>query len=130
MQKSKLTYSKPLVIAIAVLLLASCKKTTTEITTSSNDSASQAIIASDELIVNNEIDQAIDEAVSGLCICKQTSGSLTINPTTIAGAVIDTSQVDSGIVNIYYYGKESNPIKSRSGTVEIRLPVVGKHPVS
>ncbi len=127
MQRRNFIYNKPLVMALAILLLAGCKKTTTEITTSTNDSASQGTIASDELAVNNEMDQVVDEAVASLCICKQTSGSLTINPTTIAGAVIDTSQVDSGIVNIFYYGKESNPIKSRSGNVEIKLPVVGKH---
>jgi hypothetical protein len=129
MKKRKFIFSRTLVMAFAVLLLVCCQKTTTTITKTTNDSASQATIASDELNVNNEIDQVIDEAVAGLGMCKQTSGGLTVNPSSITGAVIDTSQVDSGIVNIFYYGKESKPVKSRSGTVEIKLPVVSKHPV-
>jgi hypothetical protein len=102
------------------------KKETTVITTTVNDSSTQGIIASDELNVNDEIDQAIDEAVNGICMPVSTSGATAVNLYTIKGAVVDTSQVDSGIVNIFYYGVETDITKSRSGTVEIQLPVVHK----
>jgi len=108
------------------VLFTSCQKETTTLVTSAPDSYTQGTIASDEVFVNDEIDQAIDEAVSGLSICKPTSGSNTVNPVTVQGAVIDTSQVDSGIVNIFYYSKEADTMRARTGSLEIKLPVLNK----
>lgn len=124
MKKLKNIY---ILLLLGTALLSGCKKTSTQITTSTDDSSTQELIASDELKVNSEMDQAIDEAIAGLCICKPTSGSATINPYTIPGAVIDTSQVNSGIVNIYYYGKEADTTKTRGGSIEITLPVISKN---
>lgn len=126
MKKNAYIYLSLIAFMAVSILFQGCKKTTDNIVITGNDTGNQEIIASDELNVTCEMDQAIDEAVAGLCICKPTSGLPSVNPYSLAGAVIDTSQVDSGIVNVYYYGKETNPEKSRQGSVEIKLPVLSK----
>ncbi|HTB07805.1 MAG TPA: hypothetical protein VK806_12705 [Bacteroidia bacterium] len=108
-----------LLAALVVLLFVCCKKETTTTVESTSDSVSQSTIAFDELTINNEFDQAADDAVTVLCD----------STATIAGAVVDRSQVNIGIIEIDYYGKEADGTKTRTGSDSIHQPIVGGHVV-
>jgi hypothetical protein len=100
--------------SIIVVLAGCAKEQTTKIETTTN-SASQTTIATDELTLSNEFDQAADDAIAVIC-----------NPKiTLPGADIDTSQFNLGIITIYYNGKEPDGTKSRSGSDSIHQNMVG-----
>lgn len=115
-------------MAAAVLIFTSCvKKTGHTLVEIRDDTADQSIIASDELEVNSEFDRVVNEALKASSISSTTNGKITGNIlyTTISGAAIDTSKIDSGIVAITYYGKTDNNTKGRTGKVEIRHGLAG-----
>ncbi|HTB30656.1 MAG TPA: hypothetical protein VK808_01435 [Bacteroidia bacterium] len=97
-----------------IVVLAGCaKEDTTKVETTTN-TTSQTTIASDELTLNNEFDQAADEAIAVIC-----------NPKiSIPGASIDTSQLNIGVITIYYSGKEADGTKSRTGSDSIHENMV------
>lgn len=97
--------------------LSSCKKVETTRTYTVTDTTAQTTIASDEVTVNIEFDQAADDAVKVICTPK----------TSIAGALVDTSQLSSGIIIIDYFGKETDGTKSRTGSDSIQERVVNGH---
>lgn len=114
MKKQKRLFNYIIPIALVGFLLVGCQKVeTTRINTNSN-SESQSVIATDELTLNNEFDQAIDDAVAVIC-----------NPkATIPGAIVDTSRINVGVIEIDYYGKELDGTKSRTGSDSIHETMV------
>ena len=111
-KSARIFYSLPVLVA----LIGCAKESTTKVEASSN-SSSQTTIASDEITINNEFDQAADEAIAVVCNLK----------TSIAGAIVDTSQISSGIIEIDYYGKEAGKTKSRTGADSIHQNLVAGH---
>ncbi len=107
------------ILGSTLIFFASCKKVeTTRINTTGN-SQTQTIISSDELTLNDEFDQGVDDAIAVLC-----------NPKiTIAGADIDTSQNNIGLITIYYSGKKPDGTKGRTGSIAIQQPMKGGKPV-
>jgi hypothetical protein len=103
-----------------IVLFAGCAKETTSRVNTTSNSSSQTTIASDELTINDEFDQAADDAVMVICNHK---GS-------IAGATVDTSQIGIGVIEIDYYGKETDGTKTRSGADSIHLNMPGGHLVN
>lgn len=102
---------------LLAVFITGCTKVETTKTYTVTDTTAQTTIAADELTVNNEFDQATDDAVAVLC-----------NPqSAIAGALVDTSLLSSGIIEIDYYGKESNVSKSRTGSDSIYENTVNGH---
>lgn len=97
-------------LVAASLLIGCVKEDTTNVVTTTNES-SQTTIASDEVTLNNEFDQAADEAIQVICN----------HNATIKGASIDTSQITMGIITIYYGGKEADGTKTRTGSDSIHL---------
>lgn len=96
-------------ISFILILSGSCaKETTTRVNTTSN-SSTQSIIASDELTLNDEFDQAIDDAIA----------VLSNHNAIVAGATADS--VSPSVYEIGYYGNEANGTKARSGNDSIYL---------
>jgi hypothetical protein len=85
------------------------KETTTRVNTNSN-SSSQSTVANDEVTVNNEFDQALDDAIMILCN----------HNTSITGAFPPDS-ISPSVYEIDYYGKEADGTKTRSGNDSIHL---------
>lgn len=102
------------------MVIAGCAKETTTRTQTTSNSTGQTAIASDELTLSNEFDQATDDAVMVICNHKAS----------IAGATVDTSQISAGIIEIDYYGKEQDGTKSRTGADSIHLNTVAGHVVN
>lgn len=112
-------------MVLAGCLLPGCKKTTDTVTTTTDNSTTIYNLGTDELIVNNEIDQAVSEAVAAISLSSTTSGRvMNVLQTLVPGATVDTSQISSGIVSIYYYSKDHDTTKLRGGSVSIKLPKV------
>ncbi len=96
---------------LALCLFIGCaKEETTKVVTTSN-ATTQNTIALDEITLNNEFDQATDEAIQVICNHKAI----------IKGASVDTSQLNLNVITIYYAGKEADGSKSRSGSDSIYL---------
>jgi hypothetical protein len=105
-------------LSIGVLIVSCQKVDTTRVNTTGN-ATSQSVIVSDELTLNNEFDQAADDAIAVCC-----------NPkTTITGAIIDTSQISTGLIVIDYYGNEPDGTKKRTGSIAIQQTLTGGHPL-
>lgn len=99
------------------LMCTGCAKVETTKTYTVTNTTAQTTIASDEVLINNEFDQAVDDAISVIC-----------NPkTAIPGAIIDTSQISIGVIEIDYFGKEADGTKSRTGSDSIHQNMVGGH---
>jgi hypothetical protein len=117
-------------VVLTAILFASCeKKTGYTVDLTTDDTSTQTIIAADELNVNNEFDQVVNESLLGTTISITTSGDI-VSPSTgnilftlISNAVIDTSQINSGIIKITYFGKNADNTKGRTGEVIIRHAV-------
>lgn len=92
----------------AVAIMGCAKETTSRVNTTSN-TGTQSIIASDELTLNNELDQAVDDAIA----------VLSNHNAAIAGALDDSISPD--IYEINYFGNEANNTKSRTASDSIHL---------
>lgn len=106
---------------LVLFILAGCaKEETTSVQTTSN-STTQISIGGDEVTLNDEFDQAADDAIAVIC----TRGNINIT-----GTYIDTSQIAKGTIFIQYTGKEADGTKSRSGSDSIHMPMVGNKVVT
>jgi len=95
-----------------IAVFAGCaKETTTRVNTTSN-SSTQSIIASDELTLHNEFDQAVDDAIA----------VLSNHNAAIAGATDDS--INPNVYEIDYFGTEANNTKKRSGGDSIHLNTI------
>jgi hypothetical protein len=92
-------------IALAGFLLASCAKVVTTSSTIVSNNTSQTTIASDEVLINNEIDQFVDYAVEAL-----SNHHVSIPDVTVI--LTDTTQ---NIITLYYTGLEPDKVKYASG---------------
>lgn len=99
---------------LCCLLCSSCKKVETTKTYTVTDATAQTAIATDEVTINNEFNEAADDALTVICNRK----------TTLQGADIDTSQITLGVIAIYYDGKEPDGTKTRTGSDSIHLAMV------
>jgi hypothetical protein len=133
MKKSIAIFSAFILMALWMALsISSCKKESGySITQTTDDSQTQAIIADDELFVNNEFEQVVNDAVSATAISSTTSGDVPPTQTgnalftTVTGAVIDTSRIDSGLITITYFGTNADHTIGRSGVVKIKHALNG-----
>jgi hypothetical protein len=98
----------PYCLLFVVTIMGCKKETTTRVNTTSNANT-QSIIASDELTLNNELDQAVDDAIA----------VLSNHNAAIAGAISDS--ISPAAYEINYFGNESNNTKSRSASDSIHL---------
>jgi hypothetical protein len=103
-------------ILIPAIVFAGCAKETTTRVNVTPDSNTQTAIATDEVTINDEFDQAVDDALAVIC-----------NPkTTITGADIDTSQNNLGVITIYYNKiNEADGTKQRQGSDSIHQNLAG-----
>jgi len=102
--KSFIVYSLSLIV-----VLAGCKKVETTKTYTVPNTTSQSAIASDEVIVNSELDQFVDDAITVL-----SNHNASIESTTV-------DSINPSVLEINYYGKEPDGVKARSGTDSIHL---------
>jgi hypothetical protein len=117
-----------LAIALSVLVFSSCKKTHEyTLVNTKDDSATQTLIASDEFELNDEVGQAVNDALAATAISIVTSGGSTSGTGdilgTISGAVIDTGKINTGLIKIIYFGKNADQTKWRLGNLEIKHAV-------
>jgi hypothetical protein len=103
-----------------IVFFSGCAKETTSRVNTTSNSSSQTTIASDELTINDEFDQAADDAVMVICN----------HATSIPGATVDTSQIGVGVIEIDYYGQETDGTKTRSGADSIHLKMISGHLVN
>lgn len=95
-------------LCLALMCTGCAKETTSRVNTTSNAST-QSIIASDELTLNNELDQAVDDAIA----------VLSNHNAAIAGALSDS--ISPAVYEINYFGNEANNTKSRTASDSIHL---------
>ena len=95
-------------LLVMVAMTGCAKETTTRVNTTSNVNT-QSIIASDALTLNNELDQAVDDAIAVLSNYNAV----------IAGASNDS--ISPNVYEINYFGNEANNTKSRSAADSIHL---------
>lgn len=100
-----------------VFVWTSCAKVETTKNYTVTNTTAQTTIASDEVLINNEFDQAADDAIAVICN----------HQATIPGATVDTSQLSLGIIMIDYFKNEADGTKSRTGSDSIHENVVNKH---
>lgn len=129
MNQKRIIFNYLVAIFLVILLFPACTKTHEyTLVNTTDDTKAQAIIASDEFELNFELDQAVNEALAASFISSKTSGD-TITPSsgnilsTIAGAVIDTSGINTGLIKISYYGKTADLKKGRLGDITIKHAV-------
>jgi hypothetical protein len=127
MRVTKVCMAVIIVVVVMLLFPTSCSKTGYTIIQTTADSASQIIMATDELDVSYEFDQAINEALLATTVSKIASGD-TVSGTgavlynTIANVIIDTSHItDSALIRLTYYGKNADQTKGRSGDVTLQF---------
>jgi hypothetical protein len=108
-KRSLFRYSAASYGIIAVLILAGCAKVETTTTTTTSDTTTQTTIAGDEVTVNNEFDNAVDDAVTVLS-----------NPNAVITHA-DIGNVATNVYEIVYTGTESDTTKSRMGADSIHL---------
>ena len=122
MKIKKIIFYCFITIAFAAIVFTSCKKTHDyTLVNTTDDTSAQTIIASDESEINNEFDQAVNDALTATAISSTTSGdSAGVNLFEISGAVIDSSQSNTGIIKINYYNKTADNKKARLGEVKIQ----------
>jgi hypothetical protein len=94
---------------LAIGLLSGCAKVETTRTNTTSNATTQTTIASDEVTVNNEFDNALDDAVT----------YLSNHEATFVHAYPDS--ISPYVYEINYAGKEANPSKSRAGNDSIHL---------
>lgn len=131
MKINKIIFNCFLAVVLTGLVFTACKKThESTLVNTTDDTDTQSIIALDELEVNTEFDQAVNDAITASSISSTTSGDTAASSTTgnillttISGAVIDTNQINMGIVKITYYGKNAENTKGRTGEVKIKHAV-------
>jgi hypothetical protein len=96
-------------LLLAIGFLAGCTKVDTTKSYTVSDTTQQTYIATDEVNVNNEFDNAVDDAIAALCN----------HETDVAGAVVDS--ISPNVIEIDYYGKETQLTKQRAGGDSIYL---------
>lgn len=126
MKTKKILFTGVIAVMIAVFAISSCKKEeepapiVTPPTVSPTDSTSQTTRASDQTNVENESNQAMDEANDVLMQVSTTRG---VQAT--CGYTIDSSQKAYGKITLNYDGITVCYGKKRSGSIDIQLPHVG-----
>ncbi|MES2397181.1 MAG: hypothetical protein V4549_14315 [Bacteroidota bacterium] len=126
MKTKKILFTGVIAVMIAVFAISSCKKEeepapiVTPPTVSPTDSTSQTTRASDQTNVENESNQAMDEANDALMGVSTTRG---VQAT--CGYTIDSSQKAIGKITLNYDGITVCNGKKRSGSIAIQLPYNG-----
>jgi hypothetical protein len=95
---------------VSILILTGCKKVETTRTYTVSNTISQNIIASDEVIINNELDQFVDDAIT----------VLSNHNATIAGAYPPDS-VSPSFIELTYSDKQYDISKARTGADSIHI---------
>jgi len=112
LSKQRMNYKKIRYCLLFVVTIVGCaKETTTRVNTTSNANT-QSIIASDALTLNNELDQAVDDAIA----------VLSNHNAVIAGALSDS--INPNVYEINYFGNEANNTKSRTASDSIHLNAI------
>lgn len=126
MKTKKILFTSVIAFVIAVFAISSCKKEEepapilTPPTVSPTDSSSQTTRASDQTNVENESNQAMDEANDALV-----GVSTTREVQATCGYTIDSSQKLTGKIKLIYDGVTNCNGKIRSGFIDIKLPFDG-----
>lgn len=126
MKTKKILFTSVIAVMIAVFTISSCKKEAepapivTPPTVSPTDSTSQTTRASDQTNVENESNQAMDEANDALV-----GVSTTREVQATCGYTIDSSQKTFGKIKLIYDGLTNCNGKVRSGSIDIKLPYDG-----
>src|ERR1035437_1800218 len=105
-------------------LLTGCKKNETpapnNTSTTTYTSAQQTQRASDQSSVENECNNAMDDANNAMQNCARTSSSQAI-----CNLTVDTSLAYQGKITLIYNGNDCANLTSRTGSIVIQLPYNG-----
>jgi len=132
MNKKKYIVKTFALLTLCCILATGCKKETTQVTISTSNGGTQQVIALDEMDVNTAMYQLIDEAVTALSDYTVTSGVPMPDTARVLSPniLIDTTGLSTGTINLdYFVGVKQNAALGRSGTVQVKLPIVAGHVV-
>ena len=117
--KTKKAMKGLLTAAVIGLIFTGCKKNQDNGVKPVDDTPQQTMSASDQTNVENESNEAMDDANSAL------QGISSTRSFNFCNVTIDSSQASTGLIVLTYTGNNCANTKLRSGSISIQLPYIG-----